>query len=263
MEPEKIASICYMMKNAAMKAGDKLMAGGGQRESGELLLDELISGWMDGGYGDVAVWSDTLAMPAMARRTETGYALDDFVTGAAGYDGSCFAVSTGGADHLQRGLFDAGISVAFLRGRQPLAAVVYDPVHVELFHAIEGLGAYLNGKRIAPSKTRGLADALVSLDHAALRSQEASALRNEAGQVRVAPVAALELCYAACGRVDVALRRGAAFFDCAAALLVAAEAGAAVTDGRGGAFALKEYGQRCDVAVSAPGLAGDVAGFRD
>jgi hypothetical protein len=258
MEPEKIAPICYMMKDAAMIAGDKLMEGGSRREAGELLLDELISGWMDGGYGDVAVCSDILAVPSMARRTEEGYALEDFVTGAAGYDGPYFAVSAGGADALQRGLFDAGISVAFLTGRQPLAAVVYDPVHVELFHAIEGLGAYLNGKRIAPSKACSLADAMVSLDHATLRINEASALLNEAGQIRVAPVAALELCYAACGRVDAALRRGTAFFDCAAALLVAAEAGAAVTDGRGGTFAIKEYGQRCDMAVSAPGLAGDV-----
>jgi hypothetical protein len=87
MEPEKIAPICYMMKDAAMIAGDKLMEGGSRREAGELLLDELISGWMDGGYGDVAVWSDILAVPSMARRTEEGYALEDFVTGAAGYDG--------------------------------------------------------------------------------------------------------------------------------------------------------------------------------
>lgn len=261
MKPENAASICYIMKNAAMKAGDKLMAGGGRREAGALLMDELMSGWLDGGDGDAAVWSDILAMPAMARRTESGCTLEDFVN-TAGYDGPCFALSIMGADVLERGLFDVGISIAFLTGRQPRAAVVYDPVHVELFHSIEGLGAYLNGRRIAPSTACGLADALVSLDHSTLRGKEATALLNEAGQIRVAPVAALELCYAACGRVDAALRRGAAFFDCAAALLVAAEAGAVVTDGRGGALRLKEYGQRCDVAVLAPGLADDAAQCR-
>ena len=262
MEPENIASMCYIMKNAAMAAGDALMEGGEHREASALMLDELMAGWESSSNGDVLVWSDVLAMPAMARRTADGFALDDTMA-AAGCGGPCFAVSSMGTDLLGRGLFDVGISLAFLEDMQLRAAVVYDPVHVELFHAVHGMGAYVNGKRIEPSKTSGIEEAVVSLDHAALRSKEASALLNEAGQIRVAPVAALELCYAACGRVDVALRRGAAFFDCAAALLVAAEAGAAVTDGRGGAFALKEYGQRCDVAVSAPGLAGDVAGFRD
>jgi hypothetical protein len=243
------------MKNAAMKAGDALTERGTRREAAALVISELLSGWFEDGNGDAAVFSDCLAVPAMARRTQTGYALDDFVRGAAGYDGPCFAVSGAGADTLERGLFDVGVSIAFLTDGQPLAAVVYDPVHVELFHAVSGLGAYLNGKSIKPSKTRSLAGALVSLDHAILRSGDKRALLDEAGQIRVAPVAALELCYAACGRVDAALRRSAAFFDYAAGLLVATEAGAAVSDGRGGPVDLRgEYGQRRDLAVLAPGL---------
>jgi len=74
------------MKNAAMAAGDALMEGGEHREASALMLDELMAGWESSSNGDVLVWSDVLAMPAMARRAEEGYALDDFVTGAAGYD---------------------------------------------------------------------------------------------------------------------------------------------------------------------------------
>ena len=261
MEPERIASICYMMKNAAMVAGDTLMEGIEHREASALMLDELMAGWENGGYGDVLVWSDVLAMPTMAHRTADGFALDDTMAAAAGYGGPCFAVSSMGTDLLGRGLFDVGISLAYLEDMQLRAAVVYDPVHVELFHAIYGMGAYVNGKRIEPSKTSGIEEAVVSLDHAALRSKEVSALVDAAGQIRVAPVAALELCYAACGRVDAALRRGAAFFDCAAGMLVAMEAGAVVTDGRGGAVSFNEYGQRCDVAAIAPGLAEDFARY--
>jgi hypothetical protein len=247
------------MKNAALNAGDALMARAGRSEAFRLLADTLLTGWFGGGNGDAAVLSDSLAMPAMARRSGDGYALHDVAS--VGADAPCFAVGcAGGGAAFERGLFDLCVSVAYLEERRLMAAVVYDPVHVELFHAVDGLGAYLNGRRIAPAATRGLSDALVSLDHAAQRSGDAAALLREAGHIRVAPACGLELCYAACGRVDAAIRRAEAFYDYAAGLLVAKEAGAVLMDGDGAVFpAFEAYGERRGMAVACGGVALELA----
>jgi hypothetical protein len=263
MKAESAASVCYKMKDAALKAGDALMERTGRFEACQMLLDELLSAWLGSGSGDTAVWADGLAMPVMVRRNKNGYALDDFVKGTEDYCGPCFAVSSlGGAGTFERGLFDVCVSIAFLDDRQLMAAVVYDPVHVELFHAVSGFGAYRNGKSIVPAQTQDLSDALVSLDHATLRrgDDKTMELLSVAGHVRVASACGLELCYVACGRTDAAIRRNEAFFDYAAGLLVAKEAGAVAMDGAGASFAaLKEYGERRDVAVIAPGLVGKFA----
>jgi myo-inositol-1(or 4)-monophosphatase len=195
----------------------------------------------------------------MTRRSASGFTLDDFSKGIENYDGPCFAVgSAGGAAAFERGLFDVCVSIAYLDGRRLQAAVVYDPVHVELFHAVSGLGAYLNGKRISPAQTKRISDACVSLDQTSLRAggESVRMLLDEAAQVRVGAACGIELCYTACGRVDATIRHNEAFFDYAAGMLVAKEAGATVSDSEGADFSeFGRYGERLGVTVSCPSVA--------
>ncbi|UCF81815.1 MAG: inositol monophosphatase [Acidobacteriota bacterium] len=124
--------------------------------------------------------------------------------------------------------------------------VVLDPLREELFTAVRGRGARLNGGRIRVSRRRGLRHALVATG---FPFKEFSRMdrylgiftrvsRATAG-VRRPGVASLDLCYLACGRVDGFWEFGLAPWDVAAGGLLVEEAGGRVTDMEGGGDFLK------------------------
>ena len=261
MSIENAASVCYIMKDAAFAAGDKLTAHVQRQEVHQALLDKLLAGWFSGGGGDVMLWTDGLVVPMLARRDGDGYALVAYAGDTGGYDGPCFAAGGTGGAVAERGLFGVCVAIAYMDGRQIQAAVVYDPVHVELFHAVAGLGAYLNGKRITPSSVKRLSGARISLGQAALRKGGwVQTIIMEAGHICVGAACALELCHTACGRTDAAVLNNEAFADCAAGLLIAKETGTVLMNGSGGPLhELREYGERRDIAAACPGIAGELA----
>jgi myo-inositol-1(or 4)-monophosphatase len=121
-----------------------------------------------------------------------------------------------------------------------VAGVVYDVVRDELFAATLGGGATRDGRAIRVSAVDDLPVALVATGF----SYDAERRRRQAEVlVRVLPhirdvrrfgAAAVDLCSVACGRVDAYYERGLAPWDLAAGGLIAAEAGAVVTDLGGG-----------------------------
>ncbi len=260
MSTQNAASMCYIMKDAAFAAGDRLAAAQAE-QAHQALLDTLLNGWFAAGAADVLLWTDGLASPMLARRDGDGYALTNFAGDTGAYEGACFAVSGTSGSSVERGLLGAGIALAYLNERQLQTSVVYDPLHVELFHAVSGLGAYLNGKRISTSSEKRLSGAQVSVGQAALRKGGAvQALIAQAGHIRAGAACALELCHTACGRTDAAVLRNEAFIAYAAGLLAAKEAGAVLMNGRGEPlFELREYGERRDIAAACPGIAGELA----
>ncbi len=126
-----------------------------------------------------------------------------------------------------------------------ILGVVYNPNLDELFTATRNGGAFLNGKRIAVSRTRTLGRSLLAtgfpydireskvnnLDHF-------SAFALKAQAVRRAGSAALDLCYLACGRFDGFWELKLAPWDVAAGSLMVTEAGGRVSDFRGGKFSI-------------------------
>jgi myo-inositol-1(or 4)-monophosphatase len=112
-----------------------------------------------------------------------------------------------------------------------LAGVVLDPVHGEAFAATHDGPATLNGEPIEASTLDDLSQALVATgfgyDAHVRRAQarSVSALLPEVRDIRRAGSAALDLCWAATGRVDAYYERGVQEWDVAAGLLVAARAG--------------------------------------
>ena len=124
--------------------------------------------------------------------------------------------------------------------RQPLLGVVYDPTRDELFTAVRGGGARLNGAPLCVTATEELNDAVVSTGfpydkhtNADNNLREwAAFLKHIRGERRLGS-AALDLCYVAAGRLDGYWEKDLKPYDAMAGMLIAREAGGTVTDYQG------------------------------
>lgn len=147
---------------------------------------------------------------------------------------------------------DFAHALAVVRDRQPVAAVVHLPLLDLTYAATAGGGARLNGRTIAPA-------APAALDAARLlvgRSQLAPGFW-PGGVPPVAPhfrhSLAWRLCLVAEGAFDGTLTfRDVWHWDIAAGALVAAEAGATVTDRRGAALRFNTADPRSAGLLAAP-----------
>lgn len=121
--------------------------------------------------------------------------------------------------------------------RQPLLGVVYDPTRNELFAALRGGGAFLNGRPIHVTQTSELIDAVITSGFPYdkhtnpdnnLREWAAFTLKIR-GERRLGS-AALDLSYVAAGRLDGYWEKDLKPYDVMAGLLLVREAGGTVTD---------------------------------
>lgn len=143
----------------------------------------------------------------------------------------------------------------FLDGR-PLVGVVYDPLMDELFSAVRGEGAWLNGDPIQPSGCESLERSLLVSSFPARVGPQSPELRRfnkvvQRASMRRLGSAALNLCYVACGRLDGYWASTLSLWDIAAGMLVAEEAGVAITGLDGGPF---DYSSTCFSATATGSL---------
>lgn len=109
---------------------------------------------------------------------------------------------------------------------ETLLGVVYDPFQDELWTAVRGGPARLNGRVIHVSKSRKLEDCIVSIGFAKNRSNLEKALpyfiwlARRARKIRMLGSAALALTYVATGRLDAYIERGISLWDIAAGGLI-------------------------------------------
>lgn len=135
--------------------------------------------------------------------------------------------------------FCASIALA-TPDRQPLLGVIYDPTRRELFTAVAGQGACLNGEPIQVTQTVKLNDAVCSTGFPYDKhtnpdnnlKEWAAFLKHIRGERRLGS-AALDLSYVAAGRLDGYWEKDLKPWDIMAGLLIAREAGGIVTDYRG------------------------------
>lgn len=126
------------------------------------------------------------------------------------------------------------VSVAVEVDGRVAAGVVHDPSHGDLFTAVTGQGAMRNGRPLVLGGDITLGTALVGtgFGYAPARrrwqGRVVAELLGEVRDVRRFGAAALDLCWVACGRLDVYFERGLQEWDYAAGALIAAEAGALV-----------------------------------
>lgn len=140
-----------------------------------------------------------------------------------------------GTTNFSQGLPLFCVSIALEHDGEPVVGVVYAPYLNEMFSAVKGAGATLNGCPIHCSKKTSLNMAVVStglpVDKKENRDNNLSAISKvgvEVRGLRRLGSAAIDLCYTAAGILDgyweLALHR----WDISAGSLIASEAGATV-----------------------------------
>jgi myo-inositol-1(or 4)-monophosphatase len=129
------------------------------------------------------------------------------------------------------------VSVALYDGDEALVGVIYDPLRNEIFTAVSGEGARLNGHVITVSAESDLSKSVVATGFPYDHDQHADdlaavvreMLRNVNG-IRRFGSAALDLAWVAAGRYEGYWELGIAPWDGAAGLLILREAGGVATD---------------------------------
>jgi myo-inositol-1(or 4)-monophosphatase len=123
---------------------------------------------------------------------------------------------------------------------------VYDPTRDELFTAIRGGGAFLNGERIRVSTAATLIDSLLVTGFPYSVQEKLDEMLglfgrflSKARAVRRLGSAALDMCYVAAGRLDGFWEEGLNAWDIAGGVLIVQEAGGRITSLDGGPFVLR------------------------
>jgi len=138
------------------------------------------------------------------------------------------------------------VSVAAETPAGVAAGAILDVSREEIFTAVRGGGAFLNGRRIRVSGIDRLADSLVATgfgyNFARTRAnlEEFAEVLARAQSVRRPGAASLDLAYVACGRLDAFWESELGVWDVAAGMLLIREAGGVVTGLSGGPYRLGE-----------------------
>jgi myo-inositol-1(or 4)-monophosphatase len=155
------------------------------------------------------------------------------------------------------------VSIALEYNRETIAGVIHDPLRNDLFTALKGNGAFLNGSRIVVSPVRELKDCLICTGFP-FRQKERIDLYlrlfknifNRVSDMRRAGSAALDLAYLACGRCEGFFEIGLSPWDIAAGALMITEAGGTITDFNGG----NNYLSTGNIVAGAPAIHGELLG---
>lgn len=139
-----------------------------------------------------------------------------------------------GTMNFNRGIPMCCVSVALVEEEQPRLGVIYDFNRDELYHAVEGGGAFVNEQPIAVADTRETGQAVLSTGFPSYRDMSDASMQQFVGlvqsfkKVRMIGSAAMSLAYVACGRVDAYGEDDIMLWDIAAGLVLVAEAGGVI-----------------------------------
>ena len=163
-----------------------------------------------------------------------------------------------GTSNYARGAARWCVSLGLLDGDEPVLGVLAAPALGETFAARHGSGATLNGAPIHAAATTRLDRAIVEagwsprVDNAAWQAMCAR-MQASGAMLRNGGSGALGLADVAAGRLDGYAELHINLWDCAAALALLAEAGAAVTG-----FLPQGVQGGAPILASAPGIADDL-----
>ncbi len=164
--------------------------------------------------------------------------------GMLGEEGTSFEGTSGvhwlvdpldGTVNYTYGLNEFAVSIGVEIEGVPSVGVVFCPAVDELFTAVTGRGAYLNDEPIAGSTETTIRQSLVATGFSydsERRANEAEVLTHllpAARDIRRGGSAAIDLCRAACGRVDAYYEHWVRPWDVAGGQVIASEAGLLVT----------------------------------
>ncbi|KAL6520489.1 vacuolar transporter chaperone [Orobanche hederae] len=137
------------------------------------------------------------------------------------------------------------VSIGLTIGRIPAVGVVYNPIMDELFTAVCGKGAHLNGRPIKASSETELVKSLLATEAGIKRDKSTldattsriNSFLFKVRSLRMSGSCALNLCGIAAGRIDLFYELGfGGPWDVAAGALIVTEAGGLVFDPSGKDF---------------------------
>lgn len=126
------------------------------------------------------------------------------------------------------------VSIACRDEGRTVAGLVYDPMREEMFTAMKGQGAFLNGKKISASTRSEMGEMILSLGFSKSGETVKKCLElyqyygPRSRKLRAMGAAALDLAYIASGRIDAYIEQGIKIWDVAAGNLILEEAGGRV-----------------------------------
>ena len=187
--------------------------------------------------------------------------------GMLGEEGSNFEGTSGykwiidpldGTYNFALGIPHFCVSVSVCKEGHPVAGVVFDPIHDEMFWAVKGQGAFLNDKKLIIGNFEKVEDCVLYLSWVRgakdidTFNENAKNLFTKVSYIRRWGSAALGLSYVAANRIHGFVEIGLHPWDVAAAVLIIEEAGGTVT-GRYGEELLMET-PNVDLIAAAPKL---------
>ncbi len=233
---EDSGNILETVKHAAYEAGALLREG--YQADGRVAFEHK-------GASDFVTAYDKAAEAAIIRRISRDFPEFAFLgeeSGATQGSDSDYTVvidPLDGTNNFLHGVPHFSVSIAVTKGDELLLGVVYHPVLDEMLWAGHNIGAFLNETRLTMSSPRPLSEMLVSTclpyhakgDYTTSLNQLTALMPQVAG-IRSPGSAALEIAYTSLGRFDAFWSQGARldFWDIAAGIVIAREAGCTVTD---------------------------------
>lgn len=224
------------------------------RAAGEILLEYRGSSFNVREKSDRTLLTDadSAAEAEILSRLRDAYPDDAILSEEAGETGRASSRQwivdpLDGTTNFSRGLPYFAVSIALWVEGEPAAGVVYLPVLDELFAAVKGEPATLNGKEIRVSDISPVRDAMINcyFDRHQRLEEGLEIFTHVAraceGRVKVMGSTASLLCYVACGRIDAFIRNTTRQWDFAAGALVLERAGGRLSDFAGNP--LRESGQ--------------------
>jgi myo-inositol-1(or 4)-monophosphatase len=136
-------------------------------------------------------------------------------------------------------------SIAATYRGEVMVGVIYDPHRDELFTAIKGRGAYMNGDRIRVGEQAEIGDAIVAMgsppgeESMTMSLRGIQALMPKVRTIRMLGSAALMLAWVANGRLTCYWEYDLSSWDIAAGALLITEAGGRFTDLAGNDYSLR------------------------
>ncbi|MBN2857910.1 MAG: inositol monophosphatase [Candidatus Delongbacteria bacterium] len=145
-----------------------------------------------------------------------------------------------GTTNFIHGLKHSAVSIGFYTEGDIQAGVIYDPYSDELFHAFKGGGSFLNGSKLNISSCKEIKQCLMATGMPFRKPSKRekyficlSEILASSSGIRRMGSAALDLAYVAAGRFDGFFEGWLSPWDMAAGVVIAKEAGAAISDFRG------------------------------
>ncbi len=153
-------------------------------------------------------------------------------------EGFCWTIDPiDGTTNFVSGIPHASVSIGISENGKRVVGVVYDPFRDEMFAAVKGEGATLNGTKIKVSDQRELKKSVVATGYPYSRVKDWPELKpiydlffEQSRDMRTFGSACIDQCWVACGRLDGYFEVGIKPWDVAAGSLIVEEAGGKISN---------------------------------